>query len=732
MSIDDLSAEERSVLAALRRADPRAAERLAARSADSQKRIVAHINDPIGSGVIESGTAGPSEDQAAPVGTASVADIGGLSPEGSSVLAALRAGESDAMERLLALDADAQMRVMDLFARFGKPEAVVTDPLRPGSTKPGRGGRPRNADRRRRMPRKLALALIGLALVGAGYVVYNLYGDAIIDNLGRFTGGEGPAPTSTVLDDPIVADSPPVTSVSGSDPTGGESSTTVPVGNDEDEVAAISDGGEHTATDPESVSTSVTVATTATTVDQSTDDDTGSATQVPGTGLRPVNLVLPPTSFLGYGYWLAVRLGYYEEEGLDVNLWRAGGSSDVVQILANGQADVGMTAPGAVLAAIEAGAGLYPFFTYAYGPAFDFVVPAGSVITAIADLSAKRIGVPEPVGDWEPLVRALLAEAGLDQDSDVVIVGVTPDAEAVKAAFDSGRIDAYASSRSDSAAVRAAGLDTVSVLPSWLSALAADGLVATEATKGDDNLLAGLGRATAKGQLVAYSNPEGALCVLKDFVSEEFTADEAGRAGLTAAIDMTTAPTDGGRYVFGFVDTAGWNSHMDLAVVGGALSQEFGMTGYLIDQLLEDINDFDRQAIIDQAANLPTDCYPYTPSPTSTTTTPPTTTSTLVEDPLEGKFIAVVVSAESESGATRALNDLERDYGLAFSILLSSDYRSLRPGYWVVYLGPFNTPEESQDACWTALNKRSGNLCYGRRLSQDISDVNIVYPPAPY
>ena len=99
-------------------------------------------------------------------------------------------------------------------------------------------------------------------------------------------------------------------------------------------------------------------------------------------------------------------------------------------------------------------------------------------------------------------------------------------------------------------------------------------------------------------------------------------------------------------------------------------------------------------------------------------------------DPLEGKFVSVVVSATSEAAALRAQDDLQRQYGLEFGILRSSDYLSLRPGYWVVYLGPFDTPEDSQDGCWSALNKRTGNLCYGRRLSQNPADVEVVYPPA--
>ena len=94
-------------------------------------------------------------------------------------------------------------------------------------------------------------------------------------------------------------------------------------------------------------------------------------------------------------------------------------------------------------------------------------------------------------------------------------------------------------------------------------------------------------------------------------------------------------------------------------------------------------------------------------------------------------YISVIVSAETQAAAERALNDLERQYGWEFGILVSDDYASLNSGYWVVYAGPFDTAAESQSACWSGLGKRSGAQCYGRRLSQDPADRDIVYPPSP-
>ena len=324
--------------------------------------------------------------------------------------------------------------------------------------------------------------------------------------------------------------------------------------------------------------------------------------------LRDVNLALSTTSGFGYGYWIAVGLGYYEDEGLNVSLQGTGGSADVAQILAANNAEAGMGVPGAMLPAIEAGAGLYPFFTYAYGEVFDVVVPVGSPITDIAGLDGLRIGISELAGGEVPLVRALLVEAGLDPDNDVEIIEVGTNAPSVRAALDNNRIDAYSSAKSDIAAMNASGLNTMSIAPASLNTLPAEGLLAAEAFKDDDELLIGLGRATAKGQLVAYTNLDGAVCVLKELIPEEFTDEEAGRSGLAAVIKITTAPQQGGEYQFGFLDAAGWNTYVNIFIQGEVIKNPIDMGDYVIDDLLDDINDFDQQAIIDEANGLETDC----------------------------------------------------------------------------------------------------------------------------
>ena len=77
---------------------------------------------------------------------------------------------------------------------------------------------------------------------------------------------------------------------------------------------------------------------------------------------------------------------------------------------------------------------------------------------------------------------------------------------------------------------------------------------------------------------------------------------------MAAVIEITTAPQEGGDYVFGFLDAAGWNTYVNIFIQGGVISQQIDMGQYVIADLLDEINDFDQAAIIEEANGLSTDC----------------------------------------------------------------------------------------------------------------------------
>ena len=100
---------------------------------------------------------------------------------------------------------------------------------------------------------------------------------------------------------------------------------------------------------------------------------------------------------------------------------------------------------------------------------------------------------------------------------------------------------------------------------------------------------------------------------------------------------------------------------------------------------------------------------------------------------LDGSHVSVLSSITSKAEAERIRDQLADQYriGYELGILRSDDFESLNPGYWVVYAGPYGGAEKTQYVCWEVFDRRSASQCYGRRLSQDPADREIVYPPAP-
>ncbi|MPZ68188.1 MAG: PhnD/SsuA/transferrin family substrate-binding protein [Actinobacteria bacterium] len=311
-----------------------------------------------------------------------------------------------------------------------------------------------------------------------------------------------------------------------------------------------------------------------------------------------------------YGYHVAEALGFFEEEGIDLKQECTSGSSEVASILAAGTVDLGAAGFSAMLPAMSQSNNVNPFFVHTYGEPYDVLVLADSGISEIADLEGETLGVSDLAGGEMPLVRALISNAGLVPEEDVQFLEVSENPGTVQVAFERGDIAAYSSGVSTTAIFPATGIDTVSILPEFVGDLAAGGLMASEEWKDDLDVLARVGRAAAKGHLIAFANPDAAVCVMKEVIPAEFEDEEAGRASLDGSLLATTAPqNDDGTYDFGrgVADVDQWVEYINIYFEAGVLEEAFDPAPFLVD-VKDEINDFDQQAIIDQANELPTDC----------------------------------------------------------------------------------------------------------------------------
>lgn len=329
---------------------------------------------------------------------------------------------------------------------------------------------------------------------------------------------------------------------------------------------------------------------------------------------EPVILALATCSTYYYHIHIAEELGFFEDEGLDVTKECVDGSSAVVQQLQAGNADIGGVGMAAMLPTFEQDSPLYPFMIHLYGLAYELSVPTDSEIQTIAELEGKKIGVSALAGAETPVIKALLADAGVDPDKGVEFVEVGADPALVRLSLDRGRIEAIGSTVSDAGVLDNSGIEIRSLIPDdlreTLSQLPSGGLVATEELKDKTDILGALGRADAKGFIVAYTNPEAALCILADVIPEDFIDPDAGRGGFESTLEFTTAPQGAdGNYSFtaGIDDVQLWNDFVELYAAGGVLSEPFDMEPYLID-VQDEIHDFDQAEVIEFAEGLDSDC----------------------------------------------------------------------------------------------------------------------------
>lgn len=131
--------------------------------------------------------------------------------------------------------------------------------------------------------------------------------------------------------------------------------------------------------------------------------------------VTPPNVVhLPP--------YVAMDLGIFKDEGLNVEIVRFEGGVGAFRAMAGGSVDLAGTSSEPFITAVSQGADVKAVYTYAPNVDVSFVVGPG--INSLADLKGKRIGIQEPNGFADVMSRLVLKKAGISP-SDVKFVTTT-------------------------------------------------------------------------------------------------------------------------------------------------------------------------------------------------------------------------------------------------------------------------------------------------------------------
>jgi NitT/TauT family transport system substrate-binding protein len=311
-----------------------------------------------------------------------------------------------------------------------------------------------------------------------------------------------------------------------------------------------------------------------------------------------VKLTVAPASpsFVSQAYYyLADHLGYFEEEGLDVEIISQfeGGQPEVA--LVEGKFDVVAGSPTTFFERLKkdpatptqcvATNGLWPF---------RIMVPAKSPATSVQDLKGKKIGVPE-VSDVSTL-GYMLSTAGMKGDSvsTAAVGGRAPAAIEMQ----KGNIEAFMGTHVDQLAIEGTGfkvrvLDTVEQSSTFNTCM----LVTTQKLKDEPEVIERFLRALAKGFTLQNEDPELAVKLLGQARAEAYD-DEKQALALMKATNAVNGGTYEARWKY---PEEQWQAMVDSFADAGALEGTFDITKNLDFSLLEKVWDFDVEKLLEQA-----------------------------------------------------------------------------------------------------------------------------------
>ena len=221
------------------------------------------------------------------------------------------------------------------------------------------------------------------------------------------------------------------------------------------------------------------------------------------------------TSVLNVGYpmdTLPLSLGYWKEEGYDVDVQPVGSSLQAIQQLVAGNADLVQVNAAAIVQS-DVTNKLSVRVVMANGVTdWAIAVPADSPIRSLADLKGKTIGVFSVVTAGVPLLQHALKQMGTTADAagiSFLPVGLgAPPVQALRR----GQVDALLYWAAALASFRNAGLDLRDIVPPEWRTYPDYSLATLERTAStDSNMVVAIARGVAKATVYAIANPECAV-----------------------------------------------------------------------------------------------------------------------------------------------------------------------------------------------------------------------------
>jgi NitT/TauT family transport system substrate-binding protein len=334
-----------------------------------------------------------------------------------------------------------------------------------------------------------------------------------------------------------------------------------------------------------------------------------------GQPLQKVRIVVGGTTVLGIVYpWLNLprALGYWKEEGYDVEVLGLAPTIQPMPLLVAGRADFVQTGSSDIIQANLQGG--QPVRVAMQNTSLDWAigVPADSNIKTLQDLKGKRVGVLSLAAGGINYLKTYMVQSGMNPEEDISLIAVGYGAPAIQA-LHSNAVQGLFYWSSGLASFENAGLAMRYIsAPDWRTYPDYSLAVMESTIEKDPKMVEAIVRGAAKATLFAMTNPDAARQLQWQAFPDTKPTGDVDEATLVKW-DLNNLNTElrcmkesfqmnGGKY-YGNTDPSGFDRLQAFMLATGQISQKIPGATFLpkIPNFYAQANNFDQAAVIASA-----------------------------------------------------------------------------------------------------------------------------------
>ena len=304
---------------------------------------------------------------------------------------------------------------------------------------------------------------------------------------------------------------------------------------------------------------------------------------------------------------VAMKMGWFKQEGIDIELVPLAGSADCTKTVVSKEILVALPSVEPLAIARAQGVKAKVYYTAYQGNIYGIAVPQDSPVQKISDLKGKTIGVISMGSGGVPVAKALVATSGMNPDRDVNIV-VAGEGAQTAAMVRSKQVDALSQFDTQYAMVENAGVKLRLLDTKEIDRFPSNGFLALEETlKNKRQEAIGVARGYAKGTVFAITNPEAAVRILYEVFPQTKPTGKDEATAIRDDVKVLQARAVNWKLDKAGVKRWGENSETNYAAYADFM-QKYGITkekvegkDLITNELIDEINKFDPAKVAAEA-----------------------------------------------------------------------------------------------------------------------------------